>query len=442
MDAHWKNCPPEETIKTIENLLKPFGIKLKTEWYEDENRMGLYSNFVRPFNTFPGFKSAGKGITPEYAQASGYAEFIERFQTFMTYYRDYGKPYFKDEVLNSKTGIGEYPYLNLITGEPEMLSSAYLFSTGMASGNTDEEAIVHAICEIVERQTVMDFVYGELQVNSSLPLNHFNFNFTELENLMNGKVQLFDVGRFGIPTVALICRNEMTRQLVFKIDCAPTLDLAVERCLTEFFQNNFSKDMRYYYWQGCLPRAAKIDRDAVYGILVDYHLGPIPGHLIADIEDAAVPEKIIDYNFTTEQDLIQQFIQASKEVYHYNGVYLRDFKWAGFPTVYLYIPDLINREHKDLTLGQIFSNTFAYLIQEYEAYIGENPSIAEFLMRELLTMYMGKPDPMMISKRYNNTTEMNPYVQQMTDMIMRMKEVCKDFAMDIESFKHICMISN
>ena len=222
-DKHWKNCPPQETVATITSILQKYGIELRLEWYTDDNPLGVYSNFVRPFGLVKGIKSAGKGITPAYAQASGYAEFIERFQTFMMYYRSYDEPYFKDEFYDEKDKVCKYKYLDLLTGNTATITSALCYSTGMASGNTDEEAIVHAICELVERQTTMDFCNGTMQVNSSLPLDAFDFDFSAIENLMNGRVQLYDVGKFGIPTVAMLCRNEMTKQMLFKIDCGPTI---------------------------------------------------------------------------------------------------------------------------------------------------------------------------------------------------------------------------
>ena len=439
MNEHWKNCPPEETVNNITQLLKKYDIELRTDWVHDNNPVGVYSNCIVPFNQMICFKTAGKGITPSYAQASGFAEFIERFQTFMIYYRDYNRPFFKDETLDPVEKEGQYPYLNMLTGEEEVLSSTYLFSTGMASGNTDAEAIVHAICEIVERQTTMDFTRGKIQVNSRIPIENFNFKFRELENLINGKVQIFDVGRFEIPTVALICRNEETRQLIFKIDCGPTLELAIERCLTEFFQNNISNNMSYSYWQGVVPEEEVTDRDAIYGVLVDYHLGPLPGFLIEQIENAPVYEKIIDYNFESEEALIKQFLKACKQEYNYSGVYLRDFKWAGFPTVYIYIPDLINEEHTDLTAGQVFSHVFDYYIHEYENYHGRNIQLLEKLGNQLLIMFYSKPDPKIIVKHYNNNNQPNSYITVTQNIVKKMYEECRNFAMDVEYFKQFCL---
>ena len=437
VNEHWKNCSPEDTVARIDKLMRNYDLTLKCMWAE-ENNLGVYANTIRPFGQMPCFKTGGKGITPDYALASGYAEFIERFQTFMTYYRTYFIPYFADETINPNTKMGQYPYLNLLTGEAEILSSHYTYSTGMASGNTDAEAIVHAICEVVERQSIVDFIDGKLQVNSRLPLNYFNLHFEKLEDLIDGKVQLFDVGRFGIPTVAMICRNEMTKQLLFKIDCGPTLELAAERCLTEFFQNNPpTKDMKFYQWQGMVS-SQEVDKDVLYGVLVDYHVGPIPYDLIEGIENAPVREEVISYTFETEKDLIQTYINSCKKYNDYKGLYLRDFKWAGFPTVYLYIQELIDREHQKFSPGELYSSIMAYMTHEYELYNGDNPAIIESLMRQLVVMYLGKGDPVMISKRYNNQ-EVNTYVLQLKNMIEKMKESCKVFSMDIENFKSICL---
>ena len=436
VNNHWKNCPPEETIEKITKALREFDIELQIEWSKDMNPMNIYSNFVRAFDQPPTMKSAGKGITPLYSQASGYAEFIERFQTFMMFYREYSRSYFKDEKVNVQYNECEYPYLDLLTGQPRVMSSAICYSTGMASGNTDKEAIVHAICEVVERQTLMDFCYGDVVVNSKIPKTAFKFPFYELEERINGKVQLFDIGRFGIPTVALVCRNELTRQLVFHIDTAPTLELAVERCLTEFFQNNnFDDSMRYFYWQG----DCETDGDTLYGILMDYHLGPVPGSKIKLLEDAPVRERIIEYNFT-EDSLIQQFIKGCKEIYNYSGVYLRDFKWAGFPTVYIYVPDLIKKEHPNITWSKVYSNIFTYFIEEYDAYDGTAYYLLEALAKELMEMYFGKPDPILIMKRQRALNIRNPYATATSEMLAKMRQKTLDFEMDISYFKTLLNI--
>jgi ribosomal protein S12 methylthiotransferase accessory factor len=110
MDNHWKNCAPEETVNKIEKILQDLGIDLCVEWMVDHNPLQVYSNKISIFNQSPNLKTGGKGITPNYAKASGYAEFIERLQTFMLFYRDYDMTVFKDEEYDNEIQSCICPY--------------------------------------------------------------------------------------------------------------------------------------------------------------------------------------------------------------------------------------------------------------------------------------------------------------------------------------------
>ena len=93
-----------------------------------------------------GLQTNGKGTTPYYAEASGKAEFLERLQSYTLTQRETDRVYFADEkIIDNKA---QAPLLNLFTGEIEYLNDFTCGTTGIASGNTYEEAIVHAICEI------------------------------------------------------------------------------------------------------------------------------------------------------------------------------------------------------------------------------------------------------------------------------------------------------
>lgn len=429
MNNHWKNCAPEETVNKIEKILQDLGIDLCVEWMVDHNPLQVYSNKISIFNQSPNLKTGGKGITPNYAKASGYAEFIERLQTFMLFYRDYDITVFKDEEYDNEIQSCICPFLNLYTGEVENLPS-YMstHSTGMAAGNTDKEAIVHAICEIVERQTILDFINGNLQVNKQLFVSDFKFNFTALEKLFDGRIRIFDVGRFGIPTVAIICENQYTKQLFFKIDCGPTLDLAVERCITEFFQYNNFNNLSAFYWMGETP-SSEVSFETLFSIIIDYNMGPIPRDLFNVFNSNSIPWGKTDYPIASENDIIITFLNACRNEYKYSEVFLRDFKWAGFPTVDIYIPDLSEHEHHKHGM-YVFTDAFNYCIYEYNNYRGLDSKMIEYSLHTMLEKYLCRVEPVLIDN----------HKQEKCDddiLLLTLYEKCKDFSMDITHFKDI-----
>jgi ribosomal protein S12 methylthiotransferase accessory factor len=133
----------------------------------------------------------GKGMTKSHAQASALMEAIERHSSlFSAYPRDfiqgsykqlsksYGKVLHPDEVVepvnqkyNDQTIMDFLPGFDLMTNQnvlvpaeialyryiprhPAICAFPYSHTNGLASGNVLEEAICHALCEVVERDAV------------------------------------------------------------------------------------------------------------------------------------------------------------------------------------------------------------------------------------------------------------------------------------------------
>ncbi|MBW1746835.1 MAG: YcaO-like family protein [Deltaproteobacteria bacterium] len=128
----------------------------------------------------------GKGITPELAEASAYAELAERFSAGLFY------PVFEERVrfnvpalYNKETNrflnfewMKGYVYAHqddLIVHEETVKIPAnfvaYIHaSNGMAAGNTIEEAMIQALCEIFERYAQIQTIKPE-KIVPSIDLN-------------------------------------------------------------------------------------------------------------------------------------------------------------------------------------------------------------------------------------------------------------------------------
>ena len=76
--SKYKDDTPVATVKRIKDILNKLGIKTSEKYYSPGIN-GLFSCRITIRGTEIG--QNGKGTTPEYALASGYAEFIERLST-------------------------------------------------------------------------------------------------------------------------------------------------------------------------------------------------------------------------------------------------------------------------------------------------------------------------------------------------------------------------
>ena len=76
----YKDAEPAETVKKLKKLLKELGIDVEEKWSK-ESSVGTFSLRICIKGTDIG--QNGKGMTREFAMASGYAEFFERMQNGM-----------------------------------------------------------------------------------------------------------------------------------------------------------------------------------------------------------------------------------------------------------------------------------------------------------------------------------------------------------------------
>ena len=83
-NRRYKEVAPEETVKKLKGLLEKLGIEVEEKW-SNESSVGTYSLRIHIKGTDMG--QNGKGMTREFAMASGYAEFFERLQNGMFRFR-------------------------------------------------------------------------------------------------------------------------------------------------------------------------------------------------------------------------------------------------------------------------------------------------------------------------------------------------------------------
>lgn len=232
----YKACPPSETIEKIRNSLNEVGIFLQESTFRCNDNFFTTRVSIGGDLSLLDIGANGKGVTYEYALASGYAEFMERLQNNMLFK---GFKNAKEDVINNiedclykerllKLGLQlDFLYdpnelslsveafvndmfwlLKKIFPFLEDKNSALFFlretlsfeeiicipfysekdrkevflpieliqiscgSNGMASGNTKEEALIQGFCEIFERYAMSQIYYNNI-TPPTIPLEEF-----------------------------------------------------------------------------------------------------------------------------------------------------------------------------------------------------------------------------------------------------------------------------
>ena len=295
---HFKETTPEKTVEKLKGILKELDIPIVEQWQE-ASCVDTYSLRIEIENTDVG--TNGKGMTKEYALASAYAEFFERFQNGLLcnsmslnvdlkhkfeiapdekiltseeivkesnpliefYFKNRGMQDAsvaeKAKAFNEVNRV-EYmlnnredrylclPFYNVkknkISYLPKMLYQKYYGSNGMSAGNTPEEAIVQGLSEIFER-VVQKRAFKEKTCFPDVPESYIKKfpeiydMYKKLKSLEGYEVMIKDCSYGGkYPVAALVMLQKNTGRYGLKMGCHPDFGVAMERTFTEAAQGN------------------------------------------------------------------------------------------------------------------------------------------------------------------------------------------------------------
>ena len=290
-DRRYKETTPEETVKRIKKILNEIGIEVEEKW-QKKSSVGTYALRVRIKGSDMG--QNGKGMTKEFAMASGYAEFLERLQNGVFRFRK-EKPTeelpftnFPDEknltveeLMNEKNSIIEnilntnnyekntkeekikyikeimnvgdekqengnivsVPYYSVkyknIQYIPCELFSYSFGTNGMCAGNSPEEALIEGLSEILERYVAIRILEEKL-VLPEIPESYIE-NFPKVKKMVE-KLKEKDEYYFRLvdcslggkyPVAGLYIIQKNTGRFGFKLGAHPDYGVAMERCFTE-----------------------------------------------------------------------------------------------------------------------------------------------------------------------------------------------------------------
>jgi ribosomal protein S12 methylthiotransferase accessory factor len=285
-----KDLPLEQTIANMSGLLASLGIKIEIASWRNIIP-NVWSLHIRDAHS-PMCFTNGKGATKESALASALGEYIERLSNNHFYAGSYWgeeiakapfvhypnerwfKPGRKDalpkEVLddycleiynpdgelrgshlidtnsgNAERGICSLPFVRQSDGEtvyfPTNLVENLFVSNGMSAGNTLVEAQVQCLSEIFERAVKREIIEGEIAL-PDVPQDVLAKYPGVVAGIQGLEEQGFPVlvkdaslgGQYPVMCVTLM--NPRTGGVFASFGAHPTLEVALERSLTELLQ--------------------------------------------------------------------------------------------------------------------------------------------------------------------------------------------------------------
>lgn len=392
-NCHYKEDSPQNTVARIKGILANLGFKLEEEWVRT-GTINTFSLRVTVENTSIG--SNGKGVTKEYAMASAYSEFMERYQNLwlarwnnlwkdgngFRYYMDevyltaeelvrsdsaFIRMYFRNRGMmdadfsekvqafrkihkmdfNYTEKENEYlsvPFLNLKQNKVEYLPyyaySPYYLSNGMCAGNTPEEALVQGLSEIIER-LVQKKIALEKPALPDIPEEYLKKYpyvyelYQQLKATPGYTVLLKDCSFGGVyPVSGLVIIEKNTGYYGLKLGCHPDFGIAIERTLTEAAQGS---DILQYSKRSKLDFANSRVADS-NNILNGFKSGvaQYPYEILLETDAPFIPVEDVS-NYSNKQILNRLVERLSDEGYE---ILIRDVSYLGYPAYQILIPGL------------------------------------------------------------------------------------------------------
>ena len=314
----------------------------------------IYLNLIE-FNSLP------DNILADFIRHSGQAR------------SEYISAYFKRIEDNGMPGVVALPFFDTMNSTiiylPINLLLISVGSNGMAAGNTMFEAIFQAICELLERWSAALIFYNRM-TPPTVPdsyLNQFTQEFEIIRSIeADGKYQVivkdFSAG-LRIPSVGIIIKNRIDNSYRLNVGCETSFQVALSRCLTEIFQGMQDTEQ---FDQALLPIPQKDaeyfvsnDQDAqnaryiVFTQFTKDGSGQFPVSLFDDKCDYPFQPGI----YTPRQSFAEEvrYLVSFLHQCGYN-VYIRDVSFLGFPSVFVYVPEISAQGRKTSAIANPTQN--------------------------------------------------------------------------------------
>ena len=392
INERFKEVSPEKTVENIRSILQDAGFEIEETWNESgvEN---CHSLQVR-IKGVPVLKSNGKGVTAALARASAYGEFIERLQCGLFLYKY--QSITRDPVMNLQmyapdgkymtmqelVESGEWmdhviatygggltrqnlaklcqiyadtqqdkiltlPFYSLFEDKyvylPAGLVEHVYSANGCCAGNTRDEAWVHALSEIMERQRMIQLLLSGKSI-PQIPekvLSQYPMAVEILKKIrQNGMydVQMLDASMgCGFPVICTRIINKQTQGYIVNFAADPILEIAIDRSLTEILQGRNIHTFGSTH-KGVVQEEMK-NVPVAHNVLnqVENNNGVFALDFFAEEITCDTPcMTYTDNSQKSNQELLSEMLDRYRKMGR--PVYVRNCSFMGFPSYQLVVP--------------------------------------------------------------------------------------------------------
>jgi ribosomal protein S12 methylthiotransferase accessory factor len=218
-------------------------------------------------------------------------------------------------------------------------------TNGICAGNTREEALVHGLCEVMERYATAR-IYEDAITPPEVPLELFKGTqiWERLEYLRRdcgilSVVKDCSMGE-GLPVIGLLLVDQSRSRYTFRIGADPCPAIALERCLTEIYQGDPS--IKYTNFDH-LARREQSDGLPDIRFRLNYYMtirsgtGLWPENIFDRIPSYPFCGFLHNNAMTDREDLcwlVQMLLDRGRELF------VRDVSYLGFPVLHVYVPGM------------------------------------------------------------------------------------------------------
>lgn len=444
IDEKFKEIRPELTVQRIQEILRGLGIETAEYW----NHSGIdHCHSLNISTTDDALFANGKGITRELARASAYGEFIERLQSGLFLYKyqsihrnpamnlhsfapdakymteqeliengdwmdpiieSYGCGLTRQKLANQCKmyacadeqiltvpyySLFEDKYVYLPTGFVEQLYSA----NGCCVGNTQEEAWVHALSEMMERRGSISLLTGG-KAARPIPeevLRRYPTAMTIIDQIrVAGKydVAVFDTSINNThPIVTTRIINKETHTYVVNTGSDPVFEIALHRTLAEIFQGRNLETFTSRHSGKLLNNINDIPLPHNVQNLLETGNGLFTIDFFA--EEPAEFREFPDNSRKTNAELLRSMLDMYRQLG--KPIYVRNYSYLGFPCYKFVVPGF--SESRGLRLTEPFQE---YTAADSAAKTLLDPESASPVELQMLLAYY-KQVQTILSKRDN-----------------------------------------
>lgn len=407
-DMRYKETSPDKTVKRIKEILRKYGVETEEEW-KKKSSVGTYSLRLCIKGTNIG--QNGKGMTKDFAMASAYAEFLERYQNGILVFRQEkptpdipfvysadeknlsieeivsqndsfveqiyqdnedectGKTRLLEEILGKDNQITCLPYYSVkdkkVVYIPHVLSCHLIGTNGMCAGNSPEEAMIEGISEILERYVTMQLIYQKVAL-PEIPDSYLE-KFPKVKEMVERLRQkegyvckLLDCSFGGkYPVAGLVIFQKNTGRFGLKLGAHPDYGIAMERCFTEAAQGMDIFD----YATGCLFdfKNEDIFKDENVREFVNSNVATLPYEVFS--REKTYPfTQMQDVSNLTNKEILNNLVTSLLKEGH--DVIIRDVSTLGFPSFRIIIPGMTEITHSKMAGRFAMFEEIEYLLKD------------------------------------------------------------------------------